>query len=73
MKRRFPSHRCPECHRTFFSAEAVDGHRANEQGKCFDRLPRIMARNVLTYRERNGIKPPPLPEPPEDFDVLEDF
>ncbi len=73
MRRNAPNHRCPECHRTFFSAGAVETHRAEEQGACLDRLPAIMRRRVLEYQKRFDISPPPLPAPEDDFDLLEGF
>ena len=67
-----PSHRCPDCHRPYHSAEGVVAHRAETQGECFAGTPLALQRRILTYRERFNLTVPPLPDDPNDFDVIDD-
>lgn len=67
-----PSHRCPECWQTFYRSEAVDAHRVEKQGECFDRLPRWQQHKIEHYRKINDVTPPPLPAPKDEFDVIEE-
>lgn len=68
---RHPNHRCPECWLGLYSAQAVEDHRADEQGECFGRQPLWKRNQITKYRRDFGITPPPLPQP-DLFDVLED-
>ena len=69
---RHPNHRCPDCHMAFYSAEAVNNHRNDEQGECEERHPLWKRNQITKYRNDNGIEVPPMPYPEPEFDVIED-
>ena len=66
------SHRCPDCHRPFYSAEGVIAHRTEEQGECFDRLNGYEKGKIQIYQRVHDLSPSPLPDPLPDFDPIDD-
>lgn len=72
MKQKQPCFRCPECHFTFYSADAVTAHRSEKQGACYDELIPYMRGRIDKYRSEFQPAIPPMPEPEPEFDVIED-